>query len=91
MVDIAYRLGDPLRPGLFLIGSIGAIKHQYKSETFPDEEASETGLAFGAGAGVDMPLKTMKLFAIARYLTRDGTNFIPIQIGIAFPIGGRSE
>jgi hypothetical protein len=87
LLNVSYRLGDPAGPGAFLIGSVGAISHQYRSESFPDLEGSETDVAFGVGAGIEYPMSSLVLFVMARYLTRDGTNFIPVQVGVAIPIG----
>lgn len=88
-----YRFGDPTRPGLYVFGNLGMLRHAYSSEMFPDEEGSESGVAFGAGAGVSIPRGRLSLHAQAGFLTAsmDGssTAFIPIMVGVSIPLGSR--
>ena len=90
---VAYRLGDPAKPGVSLVGNIGMLQHKYSSDQFPDEEGSSSGVAFGGGAAFMVPRGNMNLYAAVRYLTAsiDGysTSFVPITAGVTIPLGSK--
>jgi hypothetical protein len=47
-----YRLGDPEAPGVFLIGKVGALVHDFDTGgASPGQEGSDTNFSGGAGAG----------------------------------------
>jgi hypothetical protein len=81
---IAYRIGNPERPGIYLIGDAGLLVHKYGSDTYDSE--SESQFAFGGGAGVEIPLGGKKIWVEGHYTTSDGTNFISTLVGISFPL-----
>lgn len=89
--SVAYRFGDPEKTSAFVIGNVGMLRHSYKSDMFPTEEGSSSGIAFGGGAGIAIPRGAMNVYVMARFLTasiEDATTaFIPIQAGVSFPLG----
>lgn len=91
--SVSYRLGDAEKTGVFVLGNVGFLQHSYKSDMFPSEEGSSSGVAFGGGAGVHMPMGTKSLYVMARFITasieNETTSFIPVQVGVSFPIGGK--
>lgn len=80
--DLTSAAGATATP--YLLGSVGYMVHQYKSDAFPQFEGSEGGLAFGGGGGFYMG----RVWADARYITasiEDATTaFILISVGIGF-------
>ena len=86
----AIATGGSMMPYVF--GSLGFMKHSYKSDTYPDLEDSVSGLAFGGGAGVSFPLGSINGNVQGTYLMGsgdiDGTQFFAIGAGIGIPIGG---
>ena len=76
----------------FIFAELGFLTHSYKSEDFPDFEGSDSGLAFGGGAGLGFPLGGVSGFLVAGYLkgTSDveGTEALGISAGVNFPVGG---
>ena len=90
---VAYRFGDPTRPGVFVLGNVGMLRHSYSSDNFPDDEGSESGVAFGGAAGFSIPRDNMILHVSAGLLTASiegsSTSFIPLQLGISIPFGQR--
>ncbi|MCZ6915499.1 MAG: hypothetical protein O7I93_01875 [Gemmatimonadetes bacterium] len=85
MGHIGYRFGDSARPGLYVYGGAGVLSHQFRSESTPAFEASQTQFAYTGAAGVDIPLGRATLWFEARYMGGD-TQFVPIYAG--FSIGG---
>ena len=79
---LAYRFGNPERPGIYLIGDAGFLVHKYGSDTFESE--SESQFAFGGGAGVEIPMGGKSIFIEGHYTTSDGTNFMSALVGIGF-------
>ncbi len=89
---LTYRFGQPTKPGVYLIGSGGALVHQFKSETTPADESSETKFVWSAGAGVDIPVaKSVSIWLESRYMARGDTKFIPIWGGLSFAFGKSKE
>ena len=79
---LAYRFGNPERTGIYLLGDAGLLVHKYGSDTFDSE--SDSQFAFGAGAGVEIPMGGKSIFVEGHYTTSDGTNFISALVGIGF-------
>lgn len=82
--SLTYNLTESGSAVPYLIGSVGYMVHQYKSDEFPDEEGSEGGFAFGGGAGVGFG----KLYLEGRYFSASiegsTTAFILVAAGITF-------
>lgn len=83
--NLGYRFGDDKKAGPYLFAAAGIMNHQYKSNQYASE--SEWAFAYGLGAGVDIPAGKMALWVEARYLSRDGTNLIPLMVGVSIPVG----
>lgn len=85
---------EPGEAGPFIFGQIGFLKHEYKSDDFPEYEGSENGLAFGGGAGYTLPIGGFNGWVIGRYLQgqfdgEDGnTAFFGVSAGLSIPLGG---
>ncbi|MFH1763927.1 MAG: hypothetical protein ABIF09_07025 [Gemmatimonadota bacterium] len=88
MIDLAPE-GEA---GLYFFGQAGMLVHKYSSDDFSEFEDSETGLAFGGGAGYSIPLGGMFGWVEGRYMQGqfdDGnTSFFGVFAGISFPVGG---
>lgn len=82
--SVTFNLTEGGSATPYLIGSLGYMMHQYKSDTFPDEEGSEGGIAFAGGGGVSFG----KIYLEARYFSasiEDATTaFILVAAGITF-------
>jgi hypothetical protein len=82
--SLTYNLTEGGSAVPYLIGSVGYMVHQYKSDDFPDEEGSDGGFAFGGGAGVGIG----KLYLEGRYFSASisgaTTAFILVAAGITF-------
>ena len=89
--SLRWRVGDAAKPGVFLVGNVGYMKEQYSSESFPNLESSDDGVAYGAGVGLELPRGRVKWWLLARYLTAsigDGNiDLAPITLGVSFPLG----
>ncbi|MEZ4587315.1 MAG: hypothetical protein R2909_13035 [Gemmatimonadales bacterium] len=83
---LEYRIGDDSKPGVYLLGEAGVMNHKYKPAGMSYEGGSDWKLAVGGGAGVDIPAGSVSVFVEARFLTRSGTNFIPVLAGVAIPL-----
>lgn len=85
-----YRFGDAATPGVFVVGNVGILRHQYSSDLFPSAESVGTGVAFGGGAGIDIPRGWATFYAVARYLTASIDSatiaFVPVQVGVSVPL-----
>ncbi len=83
--SLVYNLTSGSSTTPYLIGSVGYLRHQYKSDMFPDEEGSDGGVAFGGGAGLGLG---KKLFVEGRYMTAsisgEKTSFIMLGGGVVF-------
>jgi len=84
---LQYRVGPTTKTGVYFYGQAGALNHQFRSESVPSDNASEWGFAYGGGAGVDIPLKSVSLFFEGSIIVRDGTNLVPVVAGISIPVG----
>lgn len=88
-----YRLGDPEAPGVFLIGKVGALVHDFDTGgASPGEEGSDTNFSGGAGAGFVYPGERISPWVTAEFIYTSGddggTNFIPISVGFTIRAGG---
>lgn len=83
--SVTFNLTSGASATPYLIGSVGYMRHQYKSDMFPDEEGSDGGVAFGGGAGLGIG---KNFFVEGRYITAsigDGTTaFIMLGGGVVF-------
>ena len=88
----AYTIGDPAATSPYVGAGVGLMTHSYKSESAPSFEGSESGLAAGAVAGVNVPLGGVMGFVEAMFLTGfgdvDGTHVFGANVGVQFPLGG---
>ena len=85
---LQYRAGNPEKPGIYFFGEAGALNHQFKAPgTSGYGSDSEVKLAVGGGVGVDIPLGGAGLFIEADIVARGDTKFVPIQVGVAIPVG----
>jgi len=85
-----YRVGDEAKPGVYFFGQAGMLNHQYKPGASAGYSGdSEWKFAVGGGAGVDIPAGGVSIFVEARYLTRSGTNLVPVLVGVAVPVGSK--
>ena len=73
---------------MYFFGQAGALNHQFKAAGSSGYGSdSEVKLAVGAGAGVDIPVGGVSLFIEADIIARGDTKFVPLQVGLAFPVG----
>ncbi len=99
---VTYRIGDAEEMGMFVIGNLGVMRHAFKSDNAPSTDEANSGVAFGAGAGVVVPRGDLNFFMAVRYLVADvkvhylvnsnkhtTTSFIPIQLGLTMPLGSK--
>jgi hypothetical protein len=92
---VELDLSEEGSAGVFLFAEAGILRHTYKSDEFPDEEGTDTGFAFGAGAGYGFPLgETLNGWVLGRYLQGqfDGGNtaFVGLMAGVSFAVGGNA-
>lgn len=87
----AWRFGKPAKPGVYLLGSAGALKHDFRSTTVPAANGGNFEFAWSAGAGVDIPFGGSKsIYVESRYMARGDTKFIPIFVGLSIGVGKSS-
>ena len=71
--------------------TLGVLVHDYAPENEDFDVDSENAFAYSAGAGVTTSLSSsIGLFAEARYMAADDTQFIPIFVGLTIMSGGSS-
>jgi len=81
MASAVLSLGaGPLAP--YLVGGVGYLDHHYDPGSSGNTGGDDWKVAFGGGAGLNFSLGPLKAFAEGRYLTRDGTNFVPLMVGV---------
>ena len=91
---VELNLAPEADAGFFVFAEVGMLKHDYKSDDFPEYEGSENAVAFGGGAGYNFPIGGLNGWALARYLQgqfdgEDGsTAFFGVSAGVSFPLGG---
>jgi len=89
-VAYAFPTGGSITPQIFAL--VGSMTHAYKSDTFGDD--SETGLAYGGGAGLGFPLGGVNGVIEAWYLAASigdpssTTAIIGVDLGVQIPLGG---
>jgi hypothetical protein len=87
-----YNIGDAEAMSPFVFGMAGLMVHDYKSDSQPSLEGSDTGFAAGGGAGLTVPLGGVAGFVEAWYLVGffDGgnTNLGGVTAGVQFALGG---
>lgn len=80
--------GTTLAP--FIFGEVGFLTHAFKSDT--SENVSDSGLALGGGAGVNIPVGSINLFLVGGYMQGTGdvkdTKAFGISGGVTIPFGG---
>jgi opacity protein-like surface antigen len=89
LVGPTYHIGNLEKPHLYVFASGGFLVHKYSSDQFPSDEGSDTKFAYEFGAGLDIPLEKIGLWADVRYLARaesGATATIPIMAGIYIPL-----
>ena len=83
-----YRLGNPAKPGIYVVNVAGALNHQYKiarPSAFGDQGGWKA--AFGGGVGVDIPAGRVGIFIEFLFIARGDTRFLPLAAGMSFPFG----
>jgi hypothetical protein len=81
--------------GPFVFGEVGFMQHKYKTDDYDD---SETGFAFGGGAGYGIPLnESINGWVLGRYLQGSfdseggesaSTGLFAVMAGVSFSVGG---
>jgi len=88
MAGLSYRVGDQAKPGIYFLGMVGGLNHQYKPGDTAEPTENEWKFAWGGGAGVDIPVGGANIFVEGRFMARSSsTQFVPIQAGVSIPIG----
>jgi hypothetical protein len=92
--NAVYRLlaakATTIRP--YLIGGLGVYNYQFVTESdFPFHYDASTDLGLNVGAGADVLVGALGVFAEARYhsvyIRDDNVELLPITVGVRF--GGR--
>jgi hypothetical protein len=89
-----YRLGDPTRPGVFLVGKVGALAHNWDlgdgDTTLPEgEEETTWDFSYGGGVGLSIPRGAWVPWILVQYIGAGDTQFIPVSVGFTYVPGGR--
>ncbi len=91
---IEYDFSAEGEAGIFVFGEVGLLRHDYKSDEFPEYEGADNALAFGGGIGYGIPIGGMSGWVLGRFLQgqfdgEDGnTTFIGASAGLSIPLGG---
>ena len=95
-VELSFA-GDA-ESGLFVFGEVGFLRHDFKSDEYPQFEEADTGFAFGGGVGFDFPLgERLGGYILGRYLqgqladdeTGEGnTTLFGLMAGVGISFGG---
>ncbi|MGD2123667.1 MAG: outer membrane beta-barrel protein [Gemmatimonadota bacterium] len=94
LAGVEYVVGGEGGVHPFFFGQVGFLRHKYNAEGYDD---SSSGLAFGGGAGLSIPLGGVSGWALGRYLqaqTEDeeagfvNTSFFGLMAGISVPLAG---
>jgi len=91
-VGYTFETGASVMPTVW--GMAGSLTHSYKSDTTPSAEGSDTGFAFGGGAGLGFPLGGVTGRVQAWYLTASigdpssTTALFGVDVGVQFVVGG---
>lgn len=90
---VEYDFADPGDAGPFIFAEVGVLKHDYEPAVEEYSE-SDTGFAFGGGAGYSFPIGSVKGWVLGRYLQGqfdedDGnTAFFGLSAGVSIPLRG---
>ena len=88
---VQVALGNPEAASPVLFGGAGLMVHDYRSETQPGLEGSNTGFAAGAGAGVRFPVGGIGAFAGAWLLNgffdAGDTTIAGVTAGLELAVG----
>jgi opacity protein-like surface antigen len=86
MASVVYHFAGVSSAKPYVLGGLGM--YNVKVDVTGLGSASETKLAFGGGAGLELGMASMSLYLEARYMnvttTGGSTAFIPITVGIRF-------
>lgn len=92
MAGLLFDAAEEGEAGIYAFGQAGFMIHDYKSDTYSEEEGSETGFAFGGGVGFGFPLGSLGAWIEGRYMhglfDYGDTTFAGIMAGLSFPFGG---
>jgi hypothetical protein len=87
-----FTMGEDGSIQPYVFGGPGFMVHSYKSESFPGAEGSESALAAGAGAGVNLPLGSLEAFiegmVLSGFSDLEDTRVVVLAAGVSFPLGG---
>jgi hypothetical protein len=90
MAGLLYDFTPEAAGGVYVFGEAGLMVHKYSSDGYEGE--SDTGFAFGGGAGYGFPMGDTEIFVEGRYMqgNSDGGNtaFFGIVGGVALYLGG---
>lgn len=89
--NIGYRFGDPTKIGPYIYGSAGLLVHHYSPGEAGIPSESENKLAYGGGAGFDIPMGGATVWIEGRYIGTGSTNILPLMVGITFSPGGSRQ
>ena len=69
------------------------MRHDFKSDEFPEDEGADTGFAFGGGAGYGIPLgENLGGWILGRYVQgqfdEENTRFFAVMAGVSISAGG---
>ena len=89
---VTLDLAEEDEAGLYFFGQFGFMIHDFASDDYPEEDGSETGIAFGGGAGYGFPLGSLNGWLEGRYMQgqfdEENTALFGIMAGVSFPLGG---
>ena len=80
--DLTTGAGMTATP--YLLGSVGYMVHQYKSDLFSEFEGSDGGIAFGGGGGFYLGRFWLDARYMAASIDSETTSFILVSAGVAF-------
>jgi hypothetical protein len=84
---LGYRIGDPARPGFYVLGYGGLLANHVRSTQF--EPITKTQAAYGAGVGWEVPAGRVSWYIEARYTGSRDLSFFPVLTGVTIPFSQR--
>jgi len=88
---VSYSIDTGSSAAPFVFGGVGYMTHSYKSDDFPDDEGSASGLAAGFGGGVSFPLGGVNGILAGSFVSGfgdiDGTHLVGINAAVQIPFG----
>jgi len=90
---VEFNLSPEADAGLFVFAEVGMLKCDVSFELDPQNNYSESALAFGGGAGYNFPVLGLNGWILGRYLqgqfdSGDGRiAFFGVSAGLSFPLG----